>query len=64
VVEHRLAQELDRIAGEKERDVVPAVDRGLADEEPERSAGRMLGAVRHVDQQLCHGRIISGRACR
>jgi hypothetical protein len=64
VVEHRLAQQLHRIAGQEERDLVPAVDRCLADEEAEGGARRMLGPVRDVDQELCHAGIISERGCR
>jgi hypothetical protein len=64
VVEHRLPQQLHRIACQEERDLVPAVDRRLAHEEAERGAGRVLGPVRDVDQELCHGEIISESACR
>ena len=36
-----------------------ALDRGLADEEPERGARRVLGAMCDVDQELRHAPIVS-----
>ena len=58
VVEHRLAQQLDGVAGEEERHLVAGVDGRLSDEEAEGRPGRVLGAVRHVDEDLRHARIV------
>jgi DNA-binding SARP family transcriptional activator len=58
VVQHGLAQQLDGVAGEEERDLVAGVDGSLPDEEPERRPRGMLGPMRHVDEDLRHGRIV------
>ena len=58
VVEDRLAQQLDGVACEEERHLVAGVDSCLSDEEAEGCPGRVLGAVRHVDEDLRHARIV------
>ncbi|MDX6487976.1 MAG: family transcriptional regulator, regulator of embCAB operon [Gaiellaceae bacterium] len=64
VVEDRLAQQLDSVAREEERHLVAGVDSRLPDEEAESCSGRMLGAVRYVDEDLRHARIVDPLSCR
>jgi DNA-binding SARP family transcriptional activator len=64
VVEDRLAQELNRVAGEEERHFVARVDGRLPDQEAKGRAGGVLGAVRHVDEDLRHARIVDPPPCR
>lgn len=64
VVEHGLAQQLNRVACEEERHVVARFDRRLPDQEAEGGASRVLGAVRHVDEDLRHTRIVDPPPCR
>ena len=58
VVEDRLAQELNRVACEEERDLVAGVDSRFPDEEAESGTRGMLGPVRHVDEDLRHDPIV------
>ena len=64
VVEHRLAQQLNSVAGEEERHLVARVDSRLPDQEAEGCSGRVLGAVRHVDEDLRHAPIVDPPPCR
>jgi hypothetical protein len=57
------AEQLDGVAGEEKRDVVPLLGGGAGDEEAQRGARRVLRSVGHVDQDLRHARIVGARAC-
>jgi DNA-binding SARP family transcriptional activator len=63
VVEHGVAQELHAVAGEEERHVVTLLESGLADEEAERRARRVLRAAGHMDEDLRHGAIVEPEPC-
>ncbi len=63
-VEHRVAEQLRRVAGEEELHLVAFVECGAGDEEAEGRASRRLGAVRDVDQELGHAGMIATAACR
>jgi DNA-binding SARP family transcriptional activator len=63
-VEDGFAKELDCVAGEEERDVVPLFGGAASDEEAERRPRRRLRAVRDLDQELGHTEMVAPRACR
>lgn len=63
IVEHLAAQQLNGIAGKKERDLMTLLDGSLADQEAERGTSRVLGPASEMDQQLRHAAIVAALAC-